>query len=70
MTHEPRRPEWTCHHCGQPWPCPPARVELSESYGPDRVGLSVYMGVQLADATLEAPGEPREMWDRFVAWTR
>ena len=72
MSHEARRPGWDCDTCpgSKPWPSDPARERLAEEYAGQRALLSIHMGIQLADATREAPGEPREMWERFVAWTR
>ncbi|WP_410810734.1 hypothetical protein [Micromonospora sp. 067-2] len=71
--HMPRQPEWTCRGCDQdtPWPCSPARVRLTEAYGRDRIGLSMYVGSLLFVATAELPtANPRELYERFVAWTR
>lgn len=70
-THQPRRPTWQCGRCGQPWPCSPARVELSEAYDGDRVGMAVYMAIQLYEAAAEAASVTSEdLYERFVAWTR
>lgn len=70
--HRPDRPSWLCAACGQPYPCSPARVELSEQYADDRVGLSVYMGMQLEHAAGEigATTPPEELFERFILWTR
>lgn len=71
--HLPRRPQWQCLMCeaGTPWPCHPARVRLAEAYGPDRIGLSTYVGGLLFIVALELPDvTPAEMYERFVAWTR
>lgn len=49
---------------------------LRVEYGTDRVALSIYMASQLFDATADLftlnpePGpDPRELFDRFLAWT-
>jgi hypothetical protein len=49
---------------------------LRVQYGADRVGLSVYLASQLYEATADllklnpdAVPDPRELFDRFVAWT-
>lgn len=69
--HQPDRPEWDCLACQQPWPCPPGRVRLGEAYTGDRVGLAVYMAGQLDQAVTELAGAtPRDLFDRFVSWTR
>ncbi|MFU8851375.1 hypothetical protein ACNAW0_10385 [Micromonospora sp. SL1-18] len=69
--HQPERPRWDCLSCRQPWPCPPARVQLGEAYGPDRIGLAMYLGALLFVAVGEIPAaSPGELFERFVAWTR
>lgn len=71
VPHPPSRPQWHCELCDSPWPCDPAREQLAEQYGPDRVGLSIYVGGRLADAARELPtAPPGELHERFVAWTR
>lgn len=70
--HLPQRPSWSCQSCDQLWPCSPARVQLGEAYGLDRVGLAMYLATLLDQAAAEI-GEhvtPRELYERFVAWTR
>ncbi|MCM0677147.1 hypothetical protein NCC78_20990 [Micromonospora phytophila] len=74
--HLPMRPLWLCRVCAAPWPCQPARLLLLMDYRRDRVGLSVYMAGILFDATADLmtlnpnPGpSPRELFDRFLAWT-
>lgn len=69
--HAPQRPSWDCGDCREPWPCSPARVGLGETYAKDRVGLAVYMGMQLEHAAGEIGHvAPKELWERFLAWTR
>lgn len=71
LRHSPLRPSWDCGTCGQPWPCPPARVELGERYAGDRVGLAVYVGMQLDHAAREmATADASDLYERFVSWTR
>ncbi|MEU0550383.1 hypothetical protein [Micromonospora sp. NPDC005979] len=74
--HTPMRPLWLCRVCAAAWPCPPARLLLTMQYRRDRVGLSVYLASQLFEATADllklnpdALPDPRELFDRFVAWT-
>ncbi|MGW5556704.1 hypothetical protein ACWER9_05695 [Micromonospora sp. NPDC003944] len=74
--HLPRRPSWLCRVCAAAWPCALARMLLRVEYGTDRVALSIYMASQLFDATADLltlnpePGpDPRELFDRFLAWT-
>lgn len=69
--HQPERPSWDCLSCRQPWPCPPARVQLGEAYGPDRAGLGMYLGALLFAAVAEMPTvSSGDLFDRFIAWTR
>jgi hypothetical protein len=69
-SHEPRRPEWECACCAQPWPCPPARVELGEQYVDDPAGLAKRLMGELSHAAREIPTAPAaELHERFVAWT-
>lgn len=70
--HLPQRPSWQCTGCDQPWPCSPARVQLGEAYGLDRIGLAMYVATLLEQAAAEVDQHvtPRELYERFVAWTR
>jgi hypothetical protein len=66
--HVCERPSWECRACGDPWPCKPARVSLSD--GADRVMLTMYMWGHLDRAMTELPpGPPAELFDRFLRWT-
>ncbi|MDG4767357.1 hypothetical protein O7632_25175 [Solwaraspora sp. WMMD406] len=74
--HEPRRPLWLCRRCAEPWPCATARLDLLHEYRADRVGLSVYMAVNLFDAAADLhrlspePGpDPAQLYARFLQWT-
>lgn len=72
-SHQPRRPLWTCDGChgDTPWPCPPARVRLAETFVGDRVGMAMYLSALLTAALTEMPRTPpTELFERFVAWTR
>lgn len=70
--HLPQRPSWQCTSCDQPWPCPPARVQLGEAYAGDPFGLAMYAATLLEQAAAEVDNHvtPRELYERFVAWTR
>jgi hypothetical protein len=70
-SHEPLRPSWECGCCGEPWPCPPARVELGERFVGDPAGLATRLMGELLQAAREMPTAPAaELHERFVAWTR
>ena len=67
--HEPKRPSWKCHACGEEWPCPPARERFLATVGIR--DLAVMMGQMLHDALEDLPGTgPGELYDRFIVWTR
>ncbi|MFG1839116.1 hypothetical protein ACGFH8_11855 [Micromonospora sp. NPDC049175] len=69
--HLPTRPTWDCGTCETPWPCDPARVRLAETYGDNRVSLSMYLASLLDAALVEMPDTPaKELHERFVSWTR
>ena len=73
--HHPRRPGWDCVVCREPWPCPPAKVDLAEEYANDRVSLLVYLSMQLYDAIDDSAAnkgqpEPADLFDRFLGWAR
>lgn len=69
--HVAVRPAWICGSCGKDWPCGPARVELAEEYGAERVSLSVQMAIQLGRAAHDlTSATPHELYERFVEWTR
>lgn len=59
-----------CEPCETPWPCDPARVELAEMYAADWAGLAERLGVELVRAARDVGGDPGELWERFLAWTR
>ena len=66
--HTPDRPSWDCRSCGKAWPCDPAREDLVAEM--DRVGLAIYMWMNLEDAVMEVPRMPTsELFERFIAWT-
>ncbi|HEX8631241.1 MAG TPA: hypothetical protein VF755_24035 [Catenuloplanes sp.] len=67
--HVPARPSWECSACGRPWPCAPARAELSEAFDP--VELGVLAGERLAEAAGDLPAlSPEQLFERFLGWTR
>ncbi|MEU7609564.1 hypothetical protein [Micromonospora sp. NPDC049204] len=69
--HLPRRPEWDCAACEKEWPCDPARVLLAETYGDNRISLSMYLASLLYAALTEMPEtSAAELHERFVAWTK
>lgn len=71
IRHLPERPSWDCRGCGLPWPCETARREAIDRYGVGTVGLGQWALEWLMEAAGELPQpHPRELWWRFVEWTR
>ncbi|MGW4464522.1 flavin reductase [Micromonospora sp. NBC_01796] len=69
--HRPCGKRWECGTCGKAWPCEPARARLTREYGHDRVSLACYLGTQLVHAARDIRDVgPRELYERFVSWTR
>ncbi|WP_027659837.1 hypothetical protein [Salinispora fenicalii] len=73
--HTPLRPTWTCRACGHPWPCAEARLLLKAEYETRQSSLSIYLAGLLYEAMHDLyhlnPHDgpnPRELFDRFVAW--
>ena len=55
---------------GTPWPCSPARVQLTEAYTDDPVGLAADLAAMVPRAADEAGiVDPAELHERFVSWT-
>ena len=69
VEHLPDRPSWNCQTCEKPWPCDPARQQLSQEY--DKVGLAMYAWDRLSQAAEDIPAMAApELFERFLAWTR
>jgi hypothetical protein len=71
-SHVPRRPCWDCVSCKEPWPCAPAKVDLAEEYVEERLGLILYLTLQMLDAIDDSAStkgpEPADLHDRFLGW--
>lgn len=68
------RPQWDCVSCQEPWPCPPAKVLLSEEYSSHRSALLVFLAGCMVDAindsyTGSGPA-PTDLFDRMLGWAR
>lgn len=64
QVHAPVRPGWDCR-CGRPYPCDEVKASL-----PDPIDAAMYMAGWLADASADLDLPPRQMHERFMAWTR
>jgi hypothetical protein len=72
-THLPEHPSFDCSTCGEPWPCAPAKVELSEEYLGDVISLAMYLSQHMAEAVDAAVRDRRwrqvdNLYDRFLGW--
>jgi len=52
VEHVAIRPDWTCGACGDgtPWPCAPAKVQLSEKYSKSDGDLLIHLAVCMWEA--------------------
>lgn len=67
--HIAHRPSWDCASCDKPWPCDPAREEFMTQM--TRVERAILMWTYLEAAAGDVGDMPvREIFDRFIRWTR
>lgn len=70
VDHQPDRPSWNCSTCSEEWPCPPAKVRLTEATG-GGTALAITSWNYLEEFIRDQPTGPlAEVFDRFVRWTR
>ena len=71
MMHVPQRPGWDCCTCRDPWPCAPAKAQLSDEYQECPTALVVYLTDLRSIARLDLVGEMTadDLDERFLAWT-
>lgn len=72
IEHLPRRPDWTCIDCGQPWPCTDKREQLVAEHGRrDRLALALYLAELYVEAGAQLPDVPAGiLYGRFIGWNR
>ena len=72
IEHEGVPPGWTCAACSKPWPCVPAKEELTAEFRGFPTSLTVYMASMMAAAARDflAHGgmPPPDLWSRFLGW--
>lgn len=77
VEHVPIRPDWTCGACGNgtPWPCAPAKVQLSEQYSQREGKLLRYLAERMWDAFADGLCAvqhqhvvPPVLRERFLDW--
>lgn len=72
--HLPRPPAHLCQSCDEPWPCPPAQVDLvAEFYGRPS-DLSMYLAGRYVEAvrdilSLNPDFDTTGMYERYLGWT-
>lgn len=66
--HQVQIPAWSCICCGHAWPCESARSDLLLDLG--WVKVAIYSAVLMERATRDLTSLiPKDLWDRFLAWT-
>jgi hypothetical protein len=67
--HTPRRPDWICRDCGEPWPCPARRAMLRAEHREQPVSVSLYLAgcYEEAQTQLSQLGSD-EIYDRMLGW--
>ncbi|GLY95734.1 hypothetical protein Acsp02_29890 [Actinoplanes sp. NBRC 103695] len=68
LCHRPSRPGWQCQDCDLPWPCEAQRRSLHAETGGNRLYLSIYVGLHLADAIADGLAAGDDLHDRFFGW--
>ncbi|WP_164466197.1 hypothetical protein [Actinoplanes teichomyceticus] len=72
--HLHHRPDWNCHVCGSPWPCPIARSRLLHEYRALPSMLRIYLSAQMYEALEDiiAGGAtpPINLYERFLGWAQ
>ncbi|WP_326561330.1 hypothetical protein [Micromonospora sp. NBC_01796] len=62
---------WRCRDDGDEWPCQVYRRRFRHHYGPDVVGMIVFMHPIFEQAVLDLPTVPtKELRARFLGWCR
>lgn len=69
--HIAQRPKWLCRTCGEPWPCEPAQVDLTEEFAGMSPSLGMYLTGQWISAAADLPDtDVAELYQRIVGWRR
>lgn len=67
--HTPRRPDWVCRDCREPWPCPERQAMLRTEYQDQPVAVSLYLAGCLEEASTQLRGlGSDEIFDRMLGW--
>ncbi len=67
--HTPRRPDWICRDCLEPWPCPTRQAMLLDELRDQPVAVVLYLAgcYQEASTQLTELG-PDVVYDRMFGW--
>ena len=68
--HLPDRPTWLCRVCGDPYPCETRRTQLLAEFSGASMQLSIFMALDLADATADLTYTPAAELRRRFLWFR
>jgi hypothetical protein len=67
--HQPIRPDWDCAACGDPWPCPTRKRQLTAEYHRTPVSMMLYLSGYFVEACQDLPHLPAgALHARFLRW--
>ena len=67
--HTPRRPDWSCRDCGEPWPCPTRQDMLLEEMRRQPLAVVLYLAgcYEEASSYLDDPTGDT-VYTRMLGW--
>ncbi|GAA0900009.1 hypothetical protein GCM10009557_76110 [Virgisporangium ochraceum] len=67
--HTPRRPDWVCRDCGEPWPCPTRRDMLLDEMRVNPLAVVLYLAAcfEEASSSLDDPTGDA-VYSRMFGW--
>lgn len=67
--HTPRRPDWVCRDCDQPWPCPTRKDMLIEECREQPVAVVLYLAGCYQEASTHLVDlAPDDIYTRMLGW--
>ncbi len=67
--HTPRRPEWTCRDCAEPWPCPTRQAMLLAESRDEPVAVVLLLAACYEEADRDLTDVPTEaVYSRMFGW--
>lgn len=68
IEHVALRPSWNCRACGYPWPCVPAKRQLTAELSPTQLAIRGWGDLEEAAQDLPTMSV-KAAFVRFVEWT-